>query len=295
MCARWEGLHAALVDSVTTLEMEQQFEQARVAIPELQRFGTVTSLLEFLGSEGSGSGLADKNAIYRALVHAVQGRTSWSPLATGVLWCGLWPGLDAVCRRQRRYFVDEPEELSSLIGVVFTTLVAELDLRRVQRVAATLIRSTGREVARARQRQLAIVAPAAPPRAEPPEETRPDGPATARGELADPGEEVPDPLVTTISVLGIPVGLSTEAQAAAVHRWLLGVVGEDATWFLAVAVLGERPEQVAEQLGLSAAGLRKRIQRIRARLRRSWSQIASENGMCQSGTQHKTAGPFRRR
>ena len=151
MRARWVGLNAALVGSVTTLEMKRQFEQARTALREPQPFATVASLLEFLGSEGAN--LEDKNTIYSALVRAAQARALWASLAASVLWCGLWPGLDAMYQRQRRYFAHDPEELISLITVVFTTLIGNLDLQCVKRVPATLIRSTEREVVRARQRQ----------------------------------------------------------------------------------------------------------------------------------------------
>jgi DNA-directed RNA polymerase specialized sigma24 family protein len=258
MRARWEGLHTALVGSVTTLEMNRQFEQARKATPELQPFATVTSFLEFLERESSD--LEDKNTIYSALVRAVQAPASWAPLAWGVLWCGMWSGLDAVYQRQRRYFANDPEELISLISEVFTTLVGDLDLQCVQRVAATLVRSTERDVVRTRQRQRATEL-GAELRDSPPLAGSLDG-STEPVETPD----VPDPSGISHSALGIPVGLSREAQAAAVHRWLLEAVGEDATLFLAVVVLGQDPRQIAQQAGLSYVALRKRIQRIRTRL-----------------------------
>lgn len=260
MRARWEGLHAALVGSITTLEMNRQFEQARKAIPELRPFAMVTSLLEFLERESSN--LEEKNTIYSALVRAVQARTPWAPLATSVLWCGMWFGLDAVYQRQRRYFANDPEELISLISVVFTTLVGDLDLQCVRRVAATLIRSTERDVVRARQRQRATE-PGAQALRDPPPLA---GALTGPTEWVETPDDVPDPSEISHSALGIPVGLSREAQAAAVHRWLFEAVGEDATLFLAVVVLGQDPRQIAQQAGLSHVALRKRIQRIRTRL-----------------------------
>jgi hypothetical protein len=254
MRARWEGLHVALVSSIATLEMNRQFEQAQEAISELQPFATVTSLLEFLECEDAN--LEGKNAIYRALVRTAQARTTWASVAVSVLWCGMWPGLDAVYQRQRRYFPHDPEELISLISVVFTTLIGTLDLQRVKRVPATLIRSTERDVVRARQRQRAIESSAEPLRDQLPG----DGPPP------ETPDDVPDPAGSPPSVLGIQAGLSKEAQAAAVHQWLLDAVGEDATLFLAVVVLGEDPQQIAQRAGLSYVALRKRIQRIRTRL-----------------------------
>ena len=255
MRARWEGLHAALVGSVATLEMNRQFEQARQALSGVQPFMTVASLLEFLGREGAS--LEDKNTIYRALVRAVQGRTSWAPLAVRVLWCGMWPGLDAIYQRQRRYFARDPEELLSLISVTFTTLIGTLDLQCVRRIPATLIRSTERDVVRARQRQRTT---------ERALEPLLNQPLTDSTEVVGISGDVPALSGLGHSTLGIPVGLPWEAQATAVHRWLLAVGGEDATLFLAVVVLGQDSREVAAQAGLSDVALRKRIQRIRTRL-----------------------------
>src|SRR4029079_446925 len=221
MRARWEGLHAALVGSVATLQMNRQFEQARQAIPELQPFPTVMSLFEFL--EPQDAKLEHKNAIYSQLVRAVQARAEWAPLAMSALWCGMWPGLDAVYQRQRRYFPHDPEELISLISVMFTTLIGTLDLQCVRRIPATLIRSTERDVVRARQRQRAIESSAEMQRDQPPRES-----------VAETSGDGPDPAGIRHSTLGIPVGLSKESQVVAIHQWLLDAVGEDATLFLAV-------------------------------------------------------------
>jgi hypothetical protein len=80
-------------------------------------------------------------------------------------------------------------------------------------------------------------------------------------------------------LLGVSLGLSTGAQAAAVHGWLRAVVGDDAEIYFAIAVCDEDPREVAEQLGLSHVALRKRIQRIRARLARSLSQLRPDMGI----------------
>lgn len=273
MRARWEGLHAALIGSVTTLEMNLQFGHARTNTPELSMFPTAMSVLDFLIGEPERA--EEKNALYATLVRAVQARTSWAPLATRILWCGLWPGLDAVYRRQLGYFLRDPEELISLISIEFTTLVIELDLRSVRRVAATLVRSTEREVGRARQRQLAIASRSEPLPAKPhdlPTDELYERPVAGTAAIGDS-------LVTNQNVLGISPGLSIGSQAADVHRWLRAEVGDDGDVFLAIAVLDEDPREVAKQHGLSHAALRKRIQRIRTRLGRSLSQLGPQIGI----------------
>jgi len=244
MRAAWERIQIALVSSVMTLEMNQHFEEARRLAPALMPFATVGSLLEFLGEKSSN--WDDKDAVYRALVHAVQARVRWAPFATAVLWCGLWPGLDALHGRQWQYPTSDLEDLTSLIGLVFTAQLAQLDLREVRRVAATLVRNTARDVARARARRAATtVHPAS---------------------ITDP----PDPDTVVASSLDMPVGLSTASQVAYLQRWLHRVVGDDAGWFLAVEVFGVDPQVVARQLRVSPALLRKRIQRIRTQLQSSF-------------------------
>jgi DNA-directed RNA polymerase specialized sigma24 family protein len=252
--------------------MEQQFELARRDVPELEPFVDVATLRAFL--ERGVAHVEDQDAIYRALVRAVQARASWTPLASAVLWCGLWPGLQAVYRRQCRHFTQELEELASLISVAFTTLVAGMDLQAVSQVAATLVRSTGREVERAWHRQLQIPFALQPPPLAPPELT------SADGGVDDPEPPAaPEPASASRSVLGIPEGLSEEGQVAALYRWLHGTIGDDAALFLAVAVFEEDPEKVATKFGLSAAALRKRLQRIRARLERALSKNLVQSGL----------------
>jgi DNA-directed RNA polymerase specialized sigma24 family protein len=260
------------VDSVATLGTDQQFELARREVPALEPFVDVATLRAFVES---GASAEDKEAIYRALVRAVQARASWAPFASAVLWCGLWPGLQAVYRRQRRHFTPELEELSSLISVVFTTLVADMDLQAVRQVAATLVRSTGREISRVRRRQQQIPFASQPPPLAPPELAFPDDGV----DDPEPPAAAPEPPSASRSVLGIPEGLSEEGQVAALYRWLYRAIGDDAALFLAVAVFEEDPEKVAAKFGLSVAALRKRLQRVRPQLEKSLSQNLAQSGL----------------
>jgi hypothetical protein len=245
-----------------TLDVMRQFEDARHMTAVLRPFATVPSLLEFLDAESSS--WEEKDAVYRALVRAVQTRARWAPAATAVLWCGLWPGLDALYRRQLRYFSGDYEELTSLIGLVFTTQLAEFNSPNVRRVAATLVRNTGRDVVRLRLRQRAVA-----PRTSP---------TTALSERPRV-EALPAHDTVESSILGMPPGLSTASQVAYLQGWLRSSIGDDAVLFLAVAVLGADPQVIARQFRLSPTALRKRIQKIRTRLIRSWSQNTSQNGM----------------
>ena len=73
-------------------------------------------------------------------------------LVSGLLWLGLWPGLDAVYRRRQRNFRGQPEELIAELADVFTGIIERLDLEVVHRVAATLVRSTARDLIDRRRR-----------------------------------------------------------------------------------------------------------------------------------------------
>lgn len=155
MRARWEALHEALVRFMSTLAADRQFLHARSVTHELARFDSAAGLLEVLTSRDGD--LDEKDAIYVALVRAVQERVAWSSFAMHALWCGLWPGLDAVYRRRLHGFGGEADELTSAMSSTFTTLVGRLALHRVRRVAATLIRSTERDLMEHRRRQVILV------------------------------------------------------------------------------------------------------------------------------------------
>ena len=144
MRARWEGLHAALVRSVSTLKADRQFRAAQEKEAALARFEGPTGLLAYLTSrEGS---LDEKDAIYAALIRGVQAREPWAEVGRAMLWCGLWPALDGIYRRVLRHFRDDPEELVGGIALAFDGLVGRLDLSRVRRVAGSLAWSTERDV-----------------------------------------------------------------------------------------------------------------------------------------------------
>jgi hypothetical protein len=108
MRARWEALHAALDRSVRTLQAEQSFQQARPSTPRSRGFDQRGEVVEYLASKG-GDG-DEKDRLLAVLVTIVQ-RREHHELASGLLWLGLWPGLDAVYRRRQRNFRGQPDEL----------------------------------------------------------------------------------------------------------------------------------------------------------------------------------------
>src|SRR5262249_38879943 len=151
--------------------------------------------------------------------------------------CGLWPGLDRVYGRRLRYFARDPHELTEAISVAFTALVGRIDLASVHRIAATLVRSTDRDVMYERQRVLIELAADA------------TGPREVAAWLT-PAGGVPG---------GIhPTGLSFAGELAALRARLAPVIGADADLVLAVLVLDTDQREAAVLLGLSHDAARKR-------------------------------------
>jgi hypothetical protein len=255
MRACWEALHASFVRSVTTLNADRSFRRARAEQTALARFESAAGLIEHLTSR-SGN-LDEKDAIYAVLVRAAQGRDAWAEVAKAILWCGLWPALDGIYRHRLRHFKAEPEELVEAISVAFTALVGRMDLGRVHRVAATLVRSTDRDLMDERRREWA-------------EREHRD----ARRE-ENPPEPETEPLRD--SDLGLPVGLSFDGELVALRARLLPIGGADTDLLLAVLVLDENQREAAERVGLTHEAARKRFQKAIARVREHLAEALSQS------------------
>ena len=271
MRACWEALHASFVRSVTTLKADQSFRIARTTEPVLARFEGPAGLMEYLATKTDRTeDHEQKNAIYAALVRAVQARGACAELASALLWCGLWPALDGIYRHRLRHFKAEPEELVAAVSAAFTSLVGRMDLGRVQRIAATLVLSTDRDLMEARRREWA-------------EHEHRD----ARRE-----EDAPEPRTPPLrdSDLGLPVGLSFDGELRALRAWLLPIGGADTDLLLAVLVLDENQREAAERVGLTHEGARKRFQRALERLRTHLAEVLS-----QSASETRVSGSARAR
>jgi DNA-directed RNA polymerase specialized sigma24 family protein len=233
------------------LPAANQFQDLRRCEPALAPFDSAAGLLAHLAH--AGGDLDHKDEIYAALVRVVQARASCPRLAHALLWCGLWPGLDRLYRRRLRYFAHDPDELTEAISVAFTALIARIDLTRVHRIAATLVRSTDRDVMYERRRVLDELAVGAV------------GSGTALSGLAPAGDG-PGEIQ--------PTGLSFAGELAALRARLVPVIGADADLVLAVLVLDTDQREAASLLGLGHDAARKRFQRAIHRLR-AHLQIAS--------------------
>lgn len=273
MRARWEALHAALDRSVRSLQAEQAFQQARQH-PALARFDQPFEVVEYLASKGGD--LDEKDRLLGVLVTLVQ-RREHHELVSGLLWLGLWPGLDAVYRRRQRNFRGQPEELIAELADVFTGIIERLDLKVVHRVSATLVRSTARDLIDRRRRVWA------------------DADRIVYRDTFEPVRDQDDRIIVASHLdrlaraeweasqaeapLGLTQGLSFEDDVAELRVWLTEIIGADAELLLAVLVLDENQREAAQRLGLSHDAARKRFQRALGRLREHLASSLSHSDL----------------
>lgn len=256
MRSEWEALHQALVRSVETREARQRFEAVRKRLPILARFADAQALVDYMAHVGGD--LDEKDRILTDLAFVTRAGSS-ARLATALLLLGLWPGLDAAFSRRARLWNDHSGELAAEMVVKFTDQVRRLDRQRVRRVAATLVRSTEREVVRAsireqrRRRRISNV----------PIEI-------AEGRTVPPWapEEIPSAAQEAASLCPSIGGGSLEQEIAGLRAWIADFVGSDADLVIDAVVLNRSRRELGAQRGIDERAARKRLQRALVRLRR---------------------------
>jgi len=255
MRSEWEALHRGLVRSTGTKEAEQRFELLRRRFAVIARFDRAQALVDYLAH--AGGDLDEKDRILADL--AVTTRTGPSAqLATALLLLGLWPGLDAAFRRRVRLCQDHSGELAAEMVACFGDQVRRLDEQRVHRVAATLVRSTEREVVRARMRELRRRRRASRLPIE-----------VAEGLTAtvwEP-EEVPSVARLAAELCPTMIGASPEQEIAVLRSWLAGFVGSDADLVVDAVLLNRPRQELGAERGIDERAARKRLQRVLRRLR----------------------------
>ena len=151
-------------------------------------------------------------------------------LAATLLLLGLWPGLRALWLRQRA-LRSLPDEVAEEIPSHFILVADRLDPQRARRVAATLVRSTERELLKGLRGQRPVSA----------------GPVEPR---SSDGVEVD---ATAPSRIGLPPGLDREAEVAALREWATAIVGSaNARLVIDVAVIGKTQREIAARTGWGA-------------------------------------------
>jgi RNA polymerase sigma factor (sigma-70 family) len=179
--------------------------------------------------------------ILSALVEAAQGDVPPSDCALTMLLLALWPGLDAIRRRAMGRKIAPADEIASSLLVRTIEAIRGLDLKRVNWIAATVLRNVERDMIRRRQRDAArehLVGTVDP------------------DELAESGDR--------------GIGAAGYARLNGAVRKLLG---DDALLVIRVAIEGFSQAEVADELGLTEAAARKRYQRAMRRLRNALEEI----------------------
>ena len=232
MSSSWSALHAQLVRSTERVSFQRSFDLMRIHHPELLGFRDAVDLLDHQHRPG---GDADgRNAVLTALARETTRASPLTEAAVTLLILALWPGLDAVHGRLVRHFRREPDRLAAEIIARVTIGARRLDLTRVSRIAATLVRNVERDLRRQIRRDRRLAARDQGPAADPPDpRARPD-----QGHGAD-----------------------------LLRSRLVRLIGDDADLVIAVAVEGDSQAEAALRLGISHDAARKRYQRAVKRLR----------------------------
>jgi RNA polymerase sigma-70 factor (ECF subfamily) len=231
MSFAWHEIRDHLMKSSSTLGFQRSFGAIRRTEEPVGQFSDSAALLDAL-HRNSGDP-EQKNLILAALVRASQDDGPAADCALTLMLLALWPGLDAIRRRSLWRRIGTPDEVASELLARTTAAVRGLDLRRVNRIAATVLRNVERDIVRARQRET--------DRQSAIGDTDPD-------ELAGNND---DPALSH----------------ARLHGDMRRLIGADATLVIRVAVEGFSQAEVAIELGLSEAAARKRYQRAIRRLR----------------------------
>lgn len=270
MRSRWEALRAGLVRSIRTPEALRQFLEMKTLSTLFAPFTEPDALVAHMHT--ARGDLDDKDRLLASLVSQVQAGEQ-AELARALLWLSLWPGLDAAYRRRHKYFADRPEELVSLVADAFTTLVDGLDLSAVNRVAATLVRSTERDLMLVACRDWE-------------EQRKRAGDVQFSEFLRDKTAAEISTAARVESRLGWRPGSGITENGAALRRWLEPIVGEDVELLVSVLVVEQTQREAGRRLGLSHDAARKRYQRaltrLRAHLEEPMSQAAAPSRVCRA-------------
>ncbi len=233
MRASWSAFHLQLLTLCHRRSAEQLFDQMRGRHSVLAGVTCVDALLDRQHSTNDPS--EPRHAVVCALVVEAQGVGPSSDLAAIILILALWPGLDVVRHRLWRDWPDSRHDLADHILGQIAIAIRRLNLASVQKVAATLIMNTERDIRRAYLKRNTV----------------------RRRELEshDSLQDVADP--------------ACNDHFMDIDTWrnrLLPVLGRDTELFLRIITLGETQAEAARALGLSHDAARKRHQRAMTKL-----------------------------
>jgi RNA polymerase sigma-70 factor (ECF subfamily) len=240
------------------LNQDKNFNLIKSGRPGIEGFEDTTSLLDFLADSSGGPDRKDrKDLIYAELVCLARSGGAHAELSRVLLWLGLWPGLDAIYRRNFKFHLGETDELVSELGAHFMRCVEHADLAQINWVAATLLKNTQRQLREARLKTVAHDSVLDPL----PEHDAAIDPET---ELKPPPE----------SIFNLPPGMDSDTAIERLRALVRDLVKDqskhpdlDAELVIRVAIMGEDGREAGRNLGLTGDQGRKRYQRAIRRLR----------------------------
>jgi DNA-directed RNA polymerase specialized sigma24 family protein len=252
MGAIWEEIHRDLIRHVASLSARQPFRDLAqvIAAPILKAAPEdPIALVEYLRDRTIDAD--DRGCVLGRLVVAARKGERHAAIASSILWLALWPALDGIFRR----LVGRgrpPEEVASDIAAAFLERIDRIDLQRVGKLAATLVRSTERDVIMRRQRDR-------------------------RWSAIHLGGQTLDEESVAIEPLDPRSWRLESDDVVALARWVEAHVGHDAEIVMRAVVDDECQRILAARVGLSHEALRKRLQRALRRLRAVLA--ANDNGI----------------
>ena len=239
MRSLWENLYRRLARSTNTLQCHQEYERIRQRRVSLALYPDPASLIDFFHDPDRN--LDDKDIIYGDLIREVQEPQGATEAAARLLWIGLWPGLDATWHACTRLFEGEDQELVGAITYHFTRHIQRANLKAINRVAATLIMNTRRDVRGQRLREL-------------------DGESLTTNLPEDDR---------------LPAHGSFQAEdGSEIRDWVRSVIGTDTALVLLVLLEGYNLKEAAMKLGITHIAARHKFSRAQARLREANPEIA---------------------
>ena len=219
--------------SSSTLNFQRGFATVRTSHGALTRFPDPAALLDHLHR---GDAPADKkNTILTGLIESAKSNDRAGDCALTLVLLALWPGLDGVFRRSRARRLGQIDELACEILGRATAAIRDLDLSKVNWIAATIIKNVERDILRSHNREAAR------------QGIQDEFDTDLHGGIAD----FVDP------------DLSPERLLAE----LTDLIGVDAELVLRVVIDGYTQAEAGKEIGLSEPAARKRFQRALKRLR----------------------------
>lgn len=224
MHTNWESLHRFFELRARCADANA-YEREAAAHAALDAFAEFADLVAYLLERPLD--LDERDRIVACLVRLARVEAT-REVASALIWLTLWPGLCRIYHRVRRRGASEAEAVSA-IGFALTTQILGLELARVGRVVATLVRNTEREA----------------------------------------GQSLRHPVGETLIAEDLALARCYDPSEGLDRVWctLQTVAGQDAELMLRVVVLEESHQEVADRLGISAAAARKRYQRSIERAR----------------------------